>query len=47
MRIKNDVAIAYQQKKMLYQLRPDILPPFLCDVERELWGFFFERLKNG
>jgi len=34
--------IAYLQKKMLFEIRPDIFPDFLCDTERILWGMFLD-----
>jgi hypothetical protein len=28
---------------MLFELRPDVFPPFLTDMESALWGRYFER----
>jgi hypothetical protein len=41
------MAIAYLLKKTLFELRPDILPAFMTDVEQELWGMFLEDMREG
>jgi hypothetical protein len=41
------LAIAYHLKKTLFEIRPDILPAFMTDIERELWGMFFEDLEKS
>jgi hypothetical protein len=33
--------------KLLYELRPDLFPQRMTDVERELWELFYEEQKNN
>lgn len=33
--------------RMLFELLPDLFPPFLTDTERALWGKFYEELNDG
>jgi hypothetical protein len=37
--------IAHHRGKMLYEIRPDIIPhQYLTPLEIELWGKFFEEM---
>jgi hypothetical protein len=38
--------IAHIKNKMLFEIRPDILPPYLTDFERILWGLFYQKLNR-
>jgi hypothetical protein len=31
---------------MLFELLPDLFPPFLTDTERALWGRYYEELNQ-
>jgi len=47
--IKNALALGAEHKRMLYELRPDIFPPFLTDAETALWSLYYEErnAQNG
>jgi len=34
------------KNKFIYEVRPDLFPPFLTDTETELWGIFYEWKKD-
>jgi hypothetical protein len=37
------LSLADKSNRMLYELRPDLLPPFLTDLEVLLWSRYYER----
>lgn len=45
--IRESLALCYEKKTYLYQVRRDLMPyDYLSDLEIELWGMFYEELKN-
>ena len=37
------MSLADKHGKQLYELRPDVFPPFLSDLEVMLWGRYFDQ----
>jgi hypothetical protein len=40
------LSLAHARNRMLFELLPDLFPPFLTDTERSLWGLYYQE-KNA
>jgi hypothetical protein len=43
--VQNALSLAHMWKQPLFALLPDLLPPYLSDVEVDLWELYYKQKK--